>query len=188
MSKRKRAQSADPEVPEHPPPKCILHTLSISDHGCFTALSSVKGAASDRLQQIHKIRDRRLRHSHDSPHRMQSVCEQIPTTLPTDLEKVSGITVDAISVSWPTSIAWEMNQNKKHRHRNDITPLVNRLQQLLMDPSSHRSVFFVRRQKSKLGAKLRELKASPRTGRKEMPGSKSNHGRRKWVLFDCIDK
>lgn len=88
MPKRKYSDSAHPEAPENRSPKCILHTSSISDYGNFTPLSSVKGDASDRLQEFNKIRDLRLQHSHDSPHRMQSVCDQIPTTLPTDLQRV----------------------------------------------------------------------------------------------------
>jgi hypothetical protein len=40
------------------------------------------------VQEILKIRDRRLLQSHGSTHRMQSVCDNIPTTLPSDLESV----------------------------------------------------------------------------------------------------
>lgn len=86
MSKRKRDRSADPAAPEHSPPTCILHVLPMSDHGRFTPLSGIKGTASEKLQQLHKIRDRRLHQSHESPYRMQSVCDQIPTTLPDDLK------------------------------------------------------------------------------------------------------
>ena len=73
MPKRKRSQSADAAVPEHSPHTCILHTLAISDHGSFTALSNIKGTAIERLQPLHNICDRRLRQSHDSPYRTQSI-------------------------------------------------------------------------------------------------------------------
>ena len=87
MPKRKLDQSADPAAPKRSPPTCILHVLSI-DHGHFTPFSEIKGTADEKLQYLHKIRDRRLQQSHDSPYRMQSVCDQIPTTLPDDLETV----------------------------------------------------------------------------------------------------
>jgi hypothetical protein len=67
-------------------PKCILHVLSMFDHGPFPPLSEIKGTASEKLQQLHKIRDRRLHQAHESPYRMQSACYQIPTTLLDDLE------------------------------------------------------------------------------------------------------
>ena len=88
MGKRKRSHSADPAAPKQSPPTCILHVLSISDHGSFTPLSQGKGPVSEKLQQLHSIRDRRLRQTHESPHRMQSVCDQIPMTLPDDLDCV----------------------------------------------------------------------------------------------------
>lgn len=70
----------------HPPLRAF--STPILDHGRFTALSAVKGTANERLQDILKIRDRRLLQAHGSNHRMQSVCDSIPTTLPSDLESV----------------------------------------------------------------------------------------------------
>ncbi len=87
MPKRKRDRVADPtNKSTQSLPTCIVHVTSITDHGCFTPLSQVRGTASDKLQQICEIRDRRLLQSSDSPYRMQSICDQIPTTLPADLE------------------------------------------------------------------------------------------------------
>ena len=65
---------------------CILHLQALSDHGHFTPLSGIIGTGNEKLQQLHNIRNRRLHQAHDSPYRMQSVCDQIPTTLPDDLE------------------------------------------------------------------------------------------------------
>lgn len=64
---------------------CILHVPALSDHH-FTPLTKIKGTAEEKLQQLHKIRDQRLQQSHESPYRMQSVCDQIPSTLPDNLE------------------------------------------------------------------------------------------------------
>ena len=86
MPKRKRDQSTGPTIPS--PPTCILHTHALLDHGSFTALSTIKVIANERLQEILKIRDRRLLQSHGSTHRMQSVCDNIPITLPSDPESV----------------------------------------------------------------------------------------------------
>uniref|UniRef100_UPI00358FADE9 uncharacterized protein n=1 Tax=Myxine glutinosa TaxID=7769 RepID=UPI00358FADE9 len=85
MPKRKR--SVEPAA-QSSPPTCILHVPSMSDHGDFTPLRKIKGSASEKLQLLQKIRDRRLNQPHDSPCRMQSVCDQIPATLPDDLERV----------------------------------------------------------------------------------------------------
>jgi hypothetical protein len=60
----------------------------MSDHGAYIRISDIKGNSNDKLQQLHKIRDRRLNQSHDSPYRMQLVCDQIPTTFPDDLKTV----------------------------------------------------------------------------------------------------
>uniref|UniRef100_UPI00358E566E uncharacterized protein n=1 Tax=Myxine glutinosa TaxID=7769 RepID=UPI00358E566E len=85
MPKRKR--SVEPAA-QSSPPTCILHVPSMSDHGDFTPLRKIKGSASEKLQLLQKIRDRRRNQPHDSPCRMQSVCDQIPATLPDDLERV----------------------------------------------------------------------------------------------------
>lgn len=68
--------------------RCILHVASMSDHGHFTPFTKIKGTAAEKLQQLHKIRDQRLQQSYESPYRMQSVCEQIPSAIPDDLVSV----------------------------------------------------------------------------------------------------
>lgn len=85
MSKRKRDQSA---ASNHAQPVCILHVPTLSGHGSFTPFSKVKGSAGGKLQELHKIRDRRLLQPHESPYRMSAVCTHIPATLPNDLESV----------------------------------------------------------------------------------------------------
>ena len=60
----------------------------MSDHGPSTPLTKIKGTAVEKLQQLHEIQDQCLHQSHKSPYFMQSVCEQIPKTLPDDLESV----------------------------------------------------------------------------------------------------
>ncbi|KAI4827603.1 hypothetical protein KUCAC02_030988 [Chaenocephalus aceratus] len=86
MPKRKR--SVDRPAHKCSPSVCILHVPSMSDHGPFTPLTKIKGTAIEKLQQLHEIRDQRLHQPHKSPYCMQSVCDQIPTTLPDDLESV----------------------------------------------------------------------------------------------------
>lgn len=88
MPKRKPDRSGDHVANKQPTPTCIIHVFSIADHGHFTPLSEIKGTADAKLQQLHQIRDRRMCLTHDSPYRMQSVCDQIPTTLPDDLKSV----------------------------------------------------------------------------------------------------
>jgi hypothetical protein len=88
MPKRKPDRSGDSAASKHSSPTCILHVITFSDQGHFTPLSNIKGTVNDKLQQLHEIRNKRLCLSHDSPYRMQSVCDQIPTTLPDDLESV----------------------------------------------------------------------------------------------------
>ena len=87
MPKRKCERVADHTTKTtQSQPTCIVHVTTISDHGCFTPLSQVRGTARDKLQQICEIRDRHLLQSSDSPYRVQSICDQITTTLPADLE------------------------------------------------------------------------------------------------------
>ena len=86
MPKHQADRRSDHAYTKHVPPTCIIHLLSIADHGHFTPLSEIKGTADDKLRQLHQIRDRRMCVSHDSPLRMQSVCDQIPTTLPNDMK------------------------------------------------------------------------------------------------------
>ena len=91
MPKRKRGGSAftavaEPSRKKRSSPTCMIHDPSKSAYGHFTALSKVKGIAMEKLQYLHGIRDRRLRQPHGSSYRMQSVCNQIPATLPDDFE------------------------------------------------------------------------------------------------------
>lgn len=79
MPNRKRVRSS---------PTCILHITSITEHGSFTPLIKIKGKATEKLQQLHEIRNQRLRQPLESPNRMQAVCDLIPQTLPDDLESV----------------------------------------------------------------------------------------------------
>lgn len=58
----------------------ILHAIGIH-HGDFTALSNVKGSATEKLSQLHEVRDRRVMEPHDSPNRTEDVCLQIPENL-----------------------------------------------------------------------------------------------------------
>ena len=137
MPKRKR--SVDSASHKYSPPTCILHVPSMSDHGHFIPPTKIQGTATEKLQQLHKIRDRRLHQSRESPYRMQSVCDQIPTTLPDDLE----------SVGYHHNCYQHFTCNL-HLQGDDTEPepstsqwhhsLVN--QGVLLDPSSPQSVFF----------------------------------------------
>ena len=60
---------------------CILHSKDVTTLGNFTSLSSCKVPATEKLDALQKIRDRRLKESADSKHRMQIVCEKIPASL-----------------------------------------------------------------------------------------------------------
>ena len=87
--KRKRDNDGGPEeVLKSPPTCCILHVSGIQ-HLNFTPLSKVKGSATEKLAQLHSIRDRRLREPHDSSYRMEDVCNQIP-------ESLAGVDLEAI--------------------------------------------------------------------------------------------
>ena len=54
----------------------ILHASGIH-HGDFTALSNVKGSATEKLSQLHEVRDRRVMEPHDSPNRMENVRKSV---------------------------------------------------------------------------------------------------------------
>ena len=89
--KQKRRESDEESPPKRHHKKttqttCMLHDPSLSNHGPLTTLNNVKGTAADKLEYLHGIRERRLRQTHESPFRMQSVCDQIPAALPDDLE------------------------------------------------------------------------------------------------------
>ena len=50
-------------------------------HGEFTSLNKIRGSSTDKLAQLHSIRDRRLAEPQDSPNRMEDVCYRIPDSL-----------------------------------------------------------------------------------------------------------
>lgn len=80
MSKRKREEVQN---------TCIVHVPSLADHGNFISLNNIKqGTAKEKLEQLLEIRNKRLNQEHDSPYRMQTVCNLIPTTLPEDLDSI----------------------------------------------------------------------------------------------------
>ena len=64
---------------KHPVARCILHVSSIQ-HGDFTSLSNVKGSATEKLSQLHNIRNirhRQLMEPPDSPNRMEDVANRL---------------------------------------------------------------------------------------------------------------
>lgn len=65
---------------KHSAVTCILHVCGIQ-HGDFTPLSNVKGSATDKLVQLHRIRNRRLSKPLNSPNRMKEFCRLIPDNL-----------------------------------------------------------------------------------------------------------
>lgn len=67
---------------------CILHVEGIQT-GDFTSLNNVKGSATEKLAQLHDIRERRLREPKSSPCRMENVCNQIP-------ENLEGVNLEAV--------------------------------------------------------------------------------------------
>lgn len=76
------------ELWKRPSVSCIVHASGIQ-HGYFTAFSNVRGSATDKLAQLHSIRDRRLAEPSDSPSRMEDVCNGIPESLVgADLEAI----------------------------------------------------------------------------------------------------
>ena len=61
----------------------------LDDYGYFTPLNKLKqGTPIEKLQQLLEIHDRWLNQAHDSPFRMQSACDLIPSTLPGDFDSV----------------------------------------------------------------------------------------------------
>ena len=78
---RKCDNSGEPEeLWKRPSVCCILHVSDIQ-HGDFTPFSNVKGSATDKLAQLHDIRDKRLLEPLDSSNRMKDVCSRIPKSL-----------------------------------------------------------------------------------------------------------
>ncbi len=92
LSKSKKFKSdnggGSEELTKRRPANCSLHVSGIQ-HLDFTRLSDVKGSATNKLAQLHSIRDRRLIEPHDSPYRMEDVCNSIPESLAgADLEAI----------------------------------------------------------------------------------------------------
>ena len=85
---RKRKRKEDLESAQQI--TCFLHAQSLSEHGNFVPLTDVKGKLDEKLEYLMDIRDWRLQEAYDSPQRMQSVCDQIPTIamLPDDLSTI----------------------------------------------------------------------------------------------------
>ena len=81
-SKKHKADdsSVSDEIQKRAPAKCILHATDIQ-HGDFTPLTNVKGSATDKLAQLHNIREKWLLEPQDSPYRMEEVCNLIPESL-----------------------------------------------------------------------------------------------------------
>ena len=65
---------------KHPPINCILHAPGI-EHGEFIPFSNIKGSATEKLAQLHEIRDKRLMEPQTSPYRMEDVCTLIPKSV-----------------------------------------------------------------------------------------------------------
>ena len=78
-SKKRKSDSGggSEKLSKRPLLSCILHTPGLEDLD-FIPLSQIKGAATDKLALLHTIRSRRLAEPHDSPYRMEDVCNQIP--------------------------------------------------------------------------------------------------------------
>ena len=68
------------ELQKCPPVNCILHVSDIQ-HQEFIPLSEVKGSPTDKLAQLHSIRDKGISEPHGSPYRMDDVCKRIPDSL-----------------------------------------------------------------------------------------------------------
>ena len=71
----------------------ILHAVFLHVRGIqhidFTPLSKVQGSATEKLAQLHSIRDRRLREPQDSSYRMEDTCNRIP-------EGLAGLDLEAV--------------------------------------------------------------------------------------------
>ena len=79
-SKKKRSHSSELESAKRVPQSCILHVVGI-DHGPFITLMNVYGEATEKPEQLHKIRSQRLAESPGSQLRMETVCRLIPDSL-----------------------------------------------------------------------------------------------------------
>ena len=129
MPKRKRVVSASEQASY----TCILHVASLKDYGQFTNFANVKGSAEEKLRQLIDIRNHRLQQAQDSPYRMQSVCDQIPETLPENLKSngyhrqcyqrfTANLHLLENDTS-PTSVSYRHHSPRKHSSTFCTTPL-----------------------------------------------------------------
>ena len=80
-NKRKRDNNdGSGELQKCHPACSILHVSGIQ-HLDFIPLSKVQGSETEKLAQLHSIRDRWLMEPHDSSYRMEDVCNHIPESL-----------------------------------------------------------------------------------------------------------
>ena len=124
MSKRKQANDKI----------CILHIESLADPRNFTPFSKVKQeTATEKLQRLLDVRNQCLNEAYNSPHRMQSICDQIPTCLPEDLDSfgyhrqcyqrfISNL--DRLAIKDPCGSSLQQQQSRCSRIRTvDFGPL-----------------------------------------------------------------
>ena len=81
-------------------------------HGDFTPISNVKGFSTEKLSQLHNIRQRRLLEPRESRYRMEDVCDQIPETL-------AGADLEAVGRHWSRYQKFTKNQD---RLRGSVKP------------------------------------------------------------------
>ena len=70
---------------------CIIHSLTVSDHGSFTSLDDGKDTPQKKFGRLHKIKDVRLLEDVESTKQTQDVCDLIP-------ESVEGL--DTVKTGW----------------------------------------------------------------------------------------
>ena len=77
MPKRKGDKGTESDsLQKRPPVNCILHVSGI-EHPDYTPLSKVRGSATDKLAQLHDIRDKRHIEPHDSPYRIEAATKTL---------------------------------------------------------------------------------------------------------------
>ena len=76
-NKRRKVGSSELESKKHPPQSCVVGI----EHGNFTPFSNIRGDPTEKLAQLHNIRDQRLTEPLGFIHRMDLVCGLIPETL-----------------------------------------------------------------------------------------------------------
>ena len=81
--KKRKVESPELESVDVPRETCVLHVVGI-DHGQFTTFKNVRGNSTEKLAQLHTVRDQRLAEPAGSVHRMDIVCGLIPESLEDD--------------------------------------------------------------------------------------------------------